>query len=358
MRVTRLRLEGLRILQNVELEPGPGWNSLVGPNGSGKTSVLEGLFLLGHGRSFRKGGIDSLVRRGDVGLSVFAETELGPRSNRIGLSRSTRDWQARVNGESVSSLGELFKSAPVLCFEPDSHALISGPAEERRRFLDWGLFHVEQAFIGCWRRYQRALKQRNALLKQTVSVQDLEVWEVELCEQGNSLDSLRNAYTVALQPHVDCLTRSLVPELGGLHLRYGSGWRSEVMDLSEALRLSRDRDRQQGNTSVGPHRADLSQSYDDLVHREHYSRGQEKLTALVLRLAQARLHAERTGSWPLILLDDLGSELDAEHLGRAVLAISDMPVQRWVTGTSELVGLPSTDPALFHVEQGRVSRLL
>ncbi len=358
MRVTRLRLEGLRILGSVELEPGSGWNSLVGPNGSGKTSVLEGLFLLGHGRSFRRGNSDALIRRGEAGLSVFAEIEMGERSHRIGLTRTARDWQARIDGETVSSLGQLFKRAPVLCFEPDSHALISGAADERRRFLDWGLFHVEQDFLGVWRRYQRALKQRNALLKQSGSLPELSVWDTELCEQGGALDVLRSNYTRALQPHLESLTELLVPELGRLEIRYASGWRSETMGLADALELSRDRDRQQGNTSVGPHRADLAQAYDGLGSREHYSRGQEKLTALILRLAQARLHADRTGSWPLLLLDDLGSELDAEHLERALVTIGNMPVQRWVTGTSGLTGLQRDQTVRFHVEQGRVSRLL
>jgi DNA replication and repair protein RecF len=358
VQVTRLRLDGLRILQGLELEPGPRWNSLIGPNGSGKTSILEGLFLLGHGRSFRKGGVDALIRRGEEGLSAFAEVQLSGQTHRIGLSRSSREWQARVDGEAVSSLGQLFSRAPVLCFEPDSHDLISGSGDERRRFLDWGLFHVEPDFLLSWRRYQRALRQRNALLKHPGRHNELSLWDAEFSVCGVRLDALRQAYVESLRPELELLVSELVPELGPAKLRYLSGWRSDERSLEEALEACHERDRLQGNTSVGPHRADLVLSYSGLSTREQFSRGQEKLSALSLRLAQARLHAQRTDDWPLLLLDDLGSELDARHLQRALELIGRMPVQRWLTGT-EPISLPDqSDDTVFHVEQGRVRRLL
>lgn len=358
MQVTRLRLDGLRILQGLELEPGPGWNSLIGPNGSGKTSILEGLFLLGHGRSFRKGGVDALIRRGEEGFSAFAEVQSGGKMQRVGLSRCRREWQARVDGEPVNRLGELFSRVPVLCFEPDSHDLISGPGDERRRFLDWGLFHVEPDFLLSWRRYQRALRQRNALLKHPGRHGELSLWDAEFSLCGVRLDALRQGYVESLGPELEMLASELVPELGQPRLRYLSGWRSDERSLDAALEASHDRDRLQGNTSVGPHRADLVLSYSELGTREHFSRGQEKLSALCLRLAQARLHVLRTNDWPLLLLDDLGSELDASHLQRALELIHRMPVQRWLTGT-EPIRLPDqSDATVFHVEQGGVQRLL
>jgi len=358
MLVRRLRFEGLRILEPLELEPGPGWNCLVGPNGAGKTSILEGLYLLGHGRSFRRGGAEALIARGARQLSVFAEIELSGRRHQIGFSRTAREWQARIDAQPAENLGRLFQHAPVVCFEPDSHDLISGPADERRRYLDWGLFHVEPDFLPVWRRYQRALRQRNALLKQGGGDSELRVWGQELAQHGEDLHGLRQAYVDALQPEVAATTEALLPELGAAGLRYRPGWRSSEVALAEALEASLDRDRQLGNTSVGPHRADLVLSFQQLEGRELLSRGQEKSSALCLRLAQVRLHGARRLDWPLLLLDDLGSELDAEHLQRAMRLIESIPAQRWVSGTSGLEGLDPDSASLFHVEQGRVRRLL
>ena len=149
MRLERLRIDGLRCLTDVSIELAPGINVFLGPNGAGKTSVLEAVFLLSHARSFRTGAKDALTQRGAAQLSVFAEFRLKEgNTRRLGLGRSAGRWDARVDGTSVG-LAQLVQECAVVCFEPGSHALIAGGAEERRRYLDWGVFTWNTAFSRC-----------------------------------------------------------------------------------------------------------------------------------------------------------------------------------------------------------------
>lgn len=359
MRLERLQLQRLRCISDVSLTFGPGFNVLVGANGAGKTSVLEAAFLLSHGRSFRSGAREALVQRGGAGLNIFSSVvHDNGVVHRLGLGRQGSRWEARLDGQDVA-LGELIRECVVVCFEPGSHALIAGPADERRSFLDWGVFHVEQNFLDTWRRYQRALKQRNSLLRRE-SLPDealLGPWESELARTGTMIDRWRQAYLDALLPFLREQAALLLPELGGMDLRYRRGW-SEDEDLAEVLAAQRSKDQGRGHTTSGPHRADWSVSFQHAPLREHLSRGQEKLTALVCVLAQAWLDAGRRGEWPIVCLDDLASELDLAHQGAVIDSLRQTAAQVLVTGTERPAVLAAESIRMFHVEQGEFTPLL
>ena len=359
MRFESLRVRGLRCLGEVNLTLAPGLNVLVGANGAGKTSVLEAMFLLSHARSFRSGAKDALLQRGAAAVSVFAELRHGDaRMARLGLGRDGVRWEARVDGEKVA-LGQLLHECAVVCFEPGAHALVAGGAEERRRYLDWGVFHVEHEFLGQWRRYQRALKQRNSLLRGSQPLTDalLEPWERELALTGSVIDQARRRYLDALRPHLAEQSERLVPELGAIDLRYRRGWSDEV-ELDDALGDSRGRDCARGHTTVGAHRADWSLTFAQAPLREHLSRGQEKLAALACVLAQAALFAQGLGEWPVLCLDDLASELDLAHQAAVVDQLLAAGAQVVVTGTELPPALQAAPHRLFHVEQGQIAPLL
>ena len=224
MRVTRLDLRHLRRFTDVRLDPGPGLNLITGDNGAGKTSVLEGLHLMAYGRSFRGRVRDGLVQAGAPALEVYVEWDEAPglvaqgpgldaiapgmlgspriadgapayrRHRRAGMRHSGQEWTGRLDGAAVAHLGELCAALAVVSFDPGSHALISGGGEHRRRYLDWGLFHVEPDFLPLWRRYARALKQRNALLKARARDAQLDAWDHELGESGEALTGHRKRY--------------------------------------------------------------------------------------------------------------------------------------------------------------------
>ena len=357
MILTRLQVRQLRCLTEVELLPGPGLNVLVGGNGAGKSSLIEAVHLLGYGRSFRGRVADGLIRRGAAHLEVYAEWRgSGGVGHRAGLRHAGSRWEARLDGEPAPSLTELCARIAVVTFEPGSHDLIAGGAEHRRRYLDWGLFHVEPEFLTQWRRYMRALKQRNALLKSGPAPAALAPWDQELAESGERLTRLRQDYLDRLEPTLAAEAEAFLAELGPARLEFRPGWKRDELSLADALLLGRERDVALGYTGTGPHRADWRVDFEALPGREALSRGQEKLTALACILGQARDFAGRTGEWPLICLDDLASELDRPHQARVLSSAQASGAQILLTGTQlpEVLADLGTEYQLFHVEQGAI----
>ncbi|MEF3083038.1 DNA replication/repair protein RecF [Luteimonas sp. SMYT11W] len=362
--MTRFDLHNVRNLQPTSLRPGPGLNLLLGDNGAGKTSVLEGLHLMAYGRSFRGRVRDGLVQRGREAVELYAEWREDPaqpdRIRRAGLRHTGQDWSGRLDGEDVSQLGDLCAALMVVTFEPGSHALISGSSEVRRRFLDWGLFHVEQDFLQQWRRYARALRQRNALLKSGAGGTQLDAWDHELADAALPLDTRREAYLQRLQLAVQAVAAQVAPSLGTPELVFLPGWRRQDLSLADALVVARDRDRSAGHTSVGPHRADWRIRFEDRPEQSLLSRGQAKQSALCCLLAQARDCADRfEGRWPVIALDDLASELDRHHQRQVLAYLRDAGAQVLITGTERPDHWPDAvlaEATTFHVEHGVVSQ--
>jgi DNA replication and repair protein RecF len=361
VQIGRLVIRDFRVIRKAELSPCTGLNLIVGENGAGKTSVLEALHLMAHGRSFRGRVRDGLIRDGATELEVFTEwhdsSATAPRARRAGLRHSGAEWTGRLDGEDVRQLGDLCAALAVTTFEPGSHALITGGGEVRRRYLDWGLFHVEPAFLPLWRRYSRALRQRNALLKARPAASQLDAWDRELAEAGEPLARQRDGYLQALEPVIARTVSELAPALGSAGLTHAPGWRRESLPLLDALLVARDRDLMSGHTSVGPHRGDWRLDLASVPGRAALSRGQAKLAALSALLGQARFHAEATGGWPVIALDDVASELDQRHRERVFSWLGMQPAQLFVTGTE----VPATqslwqrEVMTFNVEQGVVA---
>ena len=358
MHVIRLTASGLRRFDSASIDPAPGLNLITGDNGAGKTSLLEALHLMAYGRSFRGRVRDGLVRTGAEAVEVFVEWQEGgeARHRRAGLRHTGQSWVGRLDGQNVGQLGELCAALAVVSFEPGSHALVTGGGEPRRRFVDWGLFHVEPDFLPLWRRYARALKQRNALLKSGAGGQQLDAWDHELAEAGEPMTRHRRQYLEQLQTRLLAVAGDLLPALGASSIEFQSGWRSSELSLADALLLARDRDRGVGYTTVGPHRADWRIDYAAHPHREALSRGQAKLTALSALLAQAEDYAQRRGEWPIMALDDLASELDRNHQCRVLQRLLGSGAQVFVTGTEPPSALAELEvaPAVFHVEHGLI----
>lgn len=357
MILKRLQARDLRCLVDAELVLSPTLNLVLGPNGAGKSSLLEALHLLAYGRSFRGRVGEGLIRTGAPHLEVYAEwTDGAGAAHRAGLRHAGSRWEARLDGTGVANLGELCAQVAVVTFEPGSHELIGGASEHRRRYLDWGLFHVEPGFMPLWRRYARALKQRNALLKARPTPAALAPWDAELADSGEALTRLRLDYLDALEPTLAAEAADLLGELGPAALTFRPGWKRQELSLADALLLGRERDLATGHTAAGPHRADWRVDFAGLPGREALSRGQEKLTALACILGQARHHAIAHGDWPVIVLDDLASELDLAHQARVLDRVLGVGAQVVVSGTHPPEAMASRDPVVFHVEQGRVAR--
>ena len=215
MILRELRIANLRNIEAQRFEPEAGINLLTGPNGAGKTSVLEAIYLLSHGRSFRTRRNEALRRSGSDATSVFGLVDGARGASRLGLALADERWRGRVDGRDTTSLAELLIHCAVSCFEPGSHALISGAGDMRRRFIDWGVFHVEQDFPAVAQRYRRALRQRNAALRAAATEAALDAWDLEWVAAATRLNEARAAYLARFGPAVESLANEDRPELGG-----------------------------------------------------------------------------------------------------------------------------------------------
>jgi DNA replication and repair protein RecF len=359
VRLTQLRIENLRNIEALELELSPGFNVFCGPNGAGKTSILESAYLLSHARSFRTAQTNTLIRRNADNFNIFARIERVAGPMQVGLTRHESGWSAKVNNDNITTLSSMLKEYAQVCFEPGTHALISGGSEERRRFLDWGVFHVEQSFMVMVRQFRCALRQRNAALKQGGSDAELDGWDAELVGAGQALTDMRSKYFRNYSQALAEVLSNYLPELGDPSAQYAQGWPDGVL-LHESLRQVRSLDRARGYSSRGPHRADWSIHFVGAPLREHLSRGQEKLCALACVLAQAKLYANARGEWPVIALDDLSSELDPAHQRVVVAALSASGAQVLISAIDVPACLRETKAPshMFHVEHGRARSLL
>lgn len=357
MSLHALKGRDFRLFTSLQMECHPEVNLIIGPNGSGKTSLLEAIYLLGRGKSFRTARRQSLWRRGCDRFSLQALLS-GAFDRQIGLTlnASATSLSFRLQGKPVKVLSELLPLLPVQLLDPRTTPLVSGSPVDRRRFLDWGLFHVEPRFHAHWRTYQRALDQRNAALRAGSPPLMLVAWEQAMIEHGLVLNELRATYIEHLLPLLrPCLDKLDCP--GELECRYQPGWPREK-SLEEALVSSRSRDRAQGFSSIGPHRADLLIRVDGHAAFQQMSRGEEKRWTYALLMAQVIHLHQTTGQKPIVLVDDPVSELDESHWLRLLELLGELPAQRFVTLIDAAHARPPVDGALFHVEQGGLSRML
>ena len=355
MALENLKIQGFRCLTNVELELNPVGNLISGPNASGKTSLLEAVFFLSRARSFRTAYLDQLVQDGAVECVVTGRIRDVSRETSLGVRCSRSKTEARIGGEPVGSLAELAQALPVQVIDPDIHKLLEEGPARRRRFLDWGVFHVEPGFLEIWRRYQRALRQRNAVLRQNGDRKAAKPWEIALVEAGNLIHDARTRQIQALKPAVAACAEELLGDT--LELELSPGWGRDC-GFQEALDKSWLRDRQHHATQVGPHRADLVVRFSGKVAKNRVSRGQQKMLASALLIGQLDVLENVVVSDRILLVDDPVAELDREHLERLMTAIQKRNLQLIITALAPDIAGVSGDFARFHVEQGKVSKVV
>ncbi|MGH8317169.1 MAG: DNA replication/repair protein RecF [Steroidobacteraceae bacterium] len=357
MILTELTVRDLRCIEHAELSLHPGRNLIWGSNGSGKTSFLEAMFLLGRGRSFRTRSSERLVRHGQDRLLVFGRIDTG-RDEESGLTHGTgvevhrrEGTQARVDATPVDALAELSRVFPVQVIDPGVHKLIEEGGRRRRRWLDWAVFHVKPQFGDWWVRYGRAVRQRNAALR--TRGEATRPWDIEVATLGEKISEARRTVVEQMRPYWREVTVGLGCPPG--ELQYFRGWAGQG-SLTEALEASRSRDEAGGLTHVGPHRADVLIRSGGKLAREVLSRGQQKLMAVALTLAQLRLLREVSGTTPTLLLDDPAAELDSEHLVHFVGQIARLGCQLVITSLVPETPAFGAPDRVFHVEQGRAGR--
>ncbi len=352
MKIESLQIQNLRIIQYMQLKPGMGLNFICGENGAGKTSVLEAIFLLGQGRSFRHTDAGPFIRHDEHHSLVLAELrDSQGKSLRLGIQRDKQKFVARCSGENIRKRSELLRLLPVQLITPQSHELLERGPELRRRYLDFGLFHVEQSYHQLLMTYQRALKQRNSALR----LKDGRLagsFNEQLAVAAERIVASR----VTLLHEIEAKLQQYLREMRFDHelaLQFHRGWK-ETLGLEKALKDTLDRDMAAGYTGYGPHRGELKILVSGKRAEKHLSRGQQKILVYGLMLALSQLVAEKGLEPPVVLIDDLGAELDKGNRDLVLAYLRDMGGQVFITSVESYAGEKSGAAKMFHVEQGEL----
>jgi DNA replication and repair protein RecF len=356
--ISRLEITAVRNINVAKLEPGPSLNLLYGENGSGKTSVLEALHLLATGRSFRSAHTDQLINYAAKEAVVFAQLDNG---HSAGMSRGKNERQQLKFDDQVQRNWDIVARAlPVQVLDASSFLLLEGGPKARRRFLDWGVFHLEPTFVENWRRTRKCIANRNNLLKRAnPDRSEISAWDRELSSAATLVDEARESYLTEFLP----VFADIYKELAGDHpqdisLSYHRGW-EKGKSLELALSQSISQDLRYKATQHGPHRADIDLKIGSRKALEVLSRGQQKILVSALKLAQGKLLSSVLGSHCIYLVDDLPSELDKANRASVLTKLIDLESQLFITCVEleAVTGvLPSgCEMATFHVERGTIT---
>ena len=351
MYLTQLDIHQVRNLHEVKIKPGQRCNYIYGSNASGKTSVLEAIYLLSVARSFRTTHIKHVISHEQPSLQVFARINNKGESTALGLERSVKKTKIRINAADVKQVSELSALLPVQIINPDVHKLLEQGPKYRRQFIDWGVFHVEHGFLKAWQQYYRVLKQRNAALRRKLDKKAITLWDNQLIQNAKSITLSRENYLSGFLP----IFNRYVKKLMGLNveIHYQRGWNTEL-SFTDTLEKSFDKDIFKGFTSLGPHRADLEISHKGILVQNCFSRGQQKLLVCAMRLAQISHLKQETQQQSILLVDDLAAELDLVHRQNLIELLIDTHAQLFVTATEQnsFILPPEIESKMFHVEHG------
>lgn len=354
MSLKQLKTTDFRCLQAAELEADPHYNLIYGANASGKTSVLEAIAYLGRGKSFRGASTQDLVRHGSTEFVLQGKVSSEARSIQIGVRNGRAGLEVRLDGENAPGAAALAEALPLQVVDPDVHSLVAGGPEQRRRYLDWIAFHVEHGYLDSWRRFRRALRQRNAALRDGAAPEVLAGWDREFVTTAEIIHESRSRILALAAPVFEETGGNLLD--ANLGLEYRRGWNQDTT-LEEALAAGVSRDREQGSTQAGPHRGDVRLVLDERQAKKLVSRGQQKLLSCALILTATELVQSELERPLLLLLDDPAAELDERSLERLMSQVIGLGCQVIATALVPDKHLFPDPPALFHVEHGGLEKV-
>ena len=358
MYITEVSLQNFRNLAQLKIEPSEGINVIYGSNAQGKTNFLESLYFCAMGRSLRGKSDQQLIRFEEEESHIRMLVQRKQRYDRIDVHLKKDEKKGvAVNGLPVRKLGDLFGTLYAVIFSPEDLSLVKDGPGERRRFLDMELCQLSKVYYYDLQQYYRILKQRNNLLKEIQKKPQLQetlfVWDDQLAEYGERIIAARKRFLIRLD---EIAAEKLSQLTGGRdHLQTIYKPNCEEGMLAEKLRKNIDRDIYFGSTQSGPHKDDILFSIDGREVKVYGSQGQQRTTALAARLAEIDLIREETGEEPVLLLDDVFSELDENRQKFLLQSIEGLQAFVTCTGIEDSVKKYISKDNLFYVENGVIT---
>jgi len=356
MALTRLLIKDFRNIEQADLQLAPGFNFLVGANGSGKTSVLEAIYTLGHGRAFRSLQAGRVIRHDEAAFVLHGRLEGKEREISVGLTKNRAgDSKVRIDGSDGHKVAELAQLLPMQLITPEGFTLLNGGPKYRRAYVDWGCFHNTPGFFNAWSNLRRLLKQRNAALRQVSRYSQIRPWDQELVPLAEQISQWRAEYSAAISAEITATCRQFLPEFE-LRFSFQRGWDKES-DYGELLERNFERDRALTYTASGPHKADFRIRAEGTPVEDLLSRGQLKLLMCALRLAQGEFLTSQSGRRCVYLIDDFASELDDSRRRLLAERLKATQAQVFVSAISAEHVIDMTDEKgkMFRGEQGKIA---
>jgi DNA replication and repair protein RecF len=357
VRIHALEARQFRNLEQVLLEPHPRFNVLSGDNGQGKTNILEAIYLLGTLRSFRAGKTEEMVRFGAEQALVRARVEKLATQRMLEVTLSPGHKNARVDGKSARAT-DYFGGFNVVLFAPEDLRLPKGPPSGRRRFIDRAVWNAHPAYLGEVQTYEKVLRSRNAVLRDGGPESMLEVYDEQLAKAAVAIVARRRTLVDELSPGVRAAFERVTQTGLALGIAYETDL--DITNIEDSMRTrlvaDRRRDLARGSTSSGPHVDDLELVLDGKSAKLYASQGQLRAIVLALKIAEIEFLREKLGDSPVLLLDDVSSELDPKRNAQLFDFLKSVPCQAFITTTHRGHVLLSEERLDFHVLAGGVTR--
>jgi DNA replication and repair protein RecF len=331
MYISKLQIQNFRNIDSQEFNFDSDINFIVGENGSGKTSILEAIYFLSHGRSFRSAQLNRIIKHDNDGFLLFSKCH-NLEDITIALSRKKNGSSInKLNYEVQKSHSEITKTIPIQLINPEAFNIINSGAKQRCKILDWGSFYLDKSFLKVWQQTKFLIKQRNSALKQNYPKSYISSLDIKLTEFSNILDYKREVYFNELKPKILDVLHIFNPDLK-LDINYFCGW-SKNKNLIDILTDNYENDKRYSVTNHGPHKADILLTINDKPIQDIFSRGQQKLLICAIKLAQGEIHNNKETNKCIYLIDDIASELDKNHLNTLFEYLNKLNSQIFITTT-------------------------
>ena len=336
MQIRKLQLTNFRILEDFTLGHAQQNNLICGPNGCGKTSILEAIYLASTGKSFRNATYKHLIHHDQNSFQIYLEAETNAEAQLyVGVHRDRKGIkQLKLNHDACQKQAEITHQLPVVAIDTDTYQFIDRSPQSKRSYMDWMVFHVKHQYLHLWSKASACHKHLNAFYKKRYSGEELQVWEDKFAYYAEKIQAYRQQGFELLQQQLQILIDHFFQDTLDISLKLDKGWRHDLT-MQQQLHQDRKKNMEYGSVNNGPHKMNISIRESGQMATHILSRGQKKILSALFYLCSAEIIHQQTGHPPILCLDDIGAELDDTNKHRLLEYLQNKPHQLFITAVSE-----------------------